>query len=118
MQAVWTVMSLMPDAVPPNSCPSRCQSLPRVPVPAAGNVVPKKSKAQAGKSQPPAVTPPTLPARHGWHFSPHPSSSQGKGREGGSSPTPSCPRPVVVGEGLQLWKVGRGSLQQPGEWKK
>ena len=48
-----------------------------------------------------------------------PSLSLGKGKGGGSSPTPSgLWRPVVMGEGLYLWKVGRGSRQQAGEWKK
>ena len=117
MQTVWTIVSLMPDTPCPRPAACSDASAPHVgQVPAART--PKHREASHHVLQLWPAPTPILPVGSDGTLS-CPNLSLGKGKGGGSSPTPSgLWRPVVMGEGLSLWKVGRGSRQQAGEWKK
>lgn len=117
MQTVWTIVSLMPDTPAPVQLPAQMPQ-PRT---WAKSLLPgHQSTGRRATMSSSSDLPP--PQSCWWavlaNF-PVPASAWGREKEEGLPPTPSgLWRPVVMGEGLYLWKVGRGSRQQAGEWKK
>ena len=106
MRMVGTIMSLTPDTPAPNQLPARMPWPP-------GTRCQRRLELGADEPHILRLQAPSLASRalmaHFLILTP----ARVEGGGGGSSPTPSCLWPAVVGEGLQLWKVGRGSRQQP-----